>query len=313
MVAGREHFGDAGEAASGRRGFPRTDGLWFSNKVRSMNKKNLLQMGAMATMVAVALGLLMAPVVLADNIDPTNKWAWGTNVGWLNFVPAVGGTDTSYVATAYTDHLEGFAWGENIGWIHLGTHTGDGAHTYSNTSRTDYGVNRDVSGNLSGFAWSSSAGWLKFDPVYGGVTIDSATGNFDGYAWGENIGWIHVRGMAGNGATYGVATCVAAAAPTVVTPARVGVNGADLQLSWTDNAANTGGYQVYRSAAPYFSPGNDTFVTGLTAGSTSYLDSGAVGSTSNYTYIVHGVNGCGIASLDSPRVGLFHFTLVPGS
>jgi hypothetical protein len=277
-----------------------------------MTTKNLLQNGATAIVVAVTLGLLVAQAVLADSVDPTNRWAWGTNGGWLNFAPAVGSTGTSYATTVYADHLEGYAWGENIGWIHLGTHTGGGAHTYGNTSNTDYGVNRDASGNLTGFAWSSSVGWIKFNPTNGGVTIDSATGNFDGYAWGENIGWIRVRGTAANGAAYGVTTCVddAAAAPADVTPKRDGVDGADLLLSWTDNAAaNEGGYQVYRSTMP----GPDTLVASLPVGSESYLDRGVINSTNNYTYIVRGVNRCGTVSPYSPRVGLFHFPLVPGS
>ena len=41
------------------------------------------------------------------NIDPVNKWAWGTNVGWINFRPEHGGV------TVCSDHLEGYAWGEN--------------------------------------------------------------------------------------------------------------------------------------------------------------------------------------------------------
>lgn len=277
-----------------------------------MNKKNFLQTSATTIAVTVVLGLLVAQAVLADSVDPINRWAWGTNVGWLNLAPAIGGTDTSHAATVYADHLEGYAWGENIGWIHLGVYTSGGAHTYGNTSNIDYGVNRDASGNLSGFAWSSSVGWINFDPAHGGVTIDSATGDFDGNAWSENIGWIRVRGTAANGAAYGVTTCLdgAAAAPTAVTPERTGVDGADLLLSWTDNATvNEGGYQVYRSTVP----GSDTWVASLPAGSESYSDLGVVSGTSNYTYIVRGVNGCGSASPDSPRVGIFHFPLVPGS
>jgi hypothetical protein len=122
-----------------------------------------------------------------SNIDPTDKWAWSTNAGWINFAPTYGGV------TVYADHLEGYAWGENVGWIRLGSHTGGGAHTYGNTSASDYGVNRDSStGELSGYAWSTSVGWIKFDPAHGGVTIDSTTGSFDGYAWGENVGWIRL-------------------------------------------------------------------------------------------------------------------------
>ena len=47
------------------------------------------------------------------NIDPVNKWAWGTNVGWINFRPDHGGV------TVYPDHLEGYAWGRTSagsGW-----------------------------------------------------------------------------------------------------------------------------------------------------------------------------------------------------
>ncbi len=126
-----------------------------------MNKKNLRRPSALAVVIAVALSQLVAQVVLADNIDPTNKWASGATVaGSTSPRPSVG-TDTSYAAAVYADHLEGYAWGENIGWIHLGTYAGAGAHTYGNTSNSDYGVNGDANGNLLGFAWSSSVGWLK--------------------------------------------------------------------------------------------------------------------------------------------------------
>jgi len=55
------------------------------------------------------------------NINAVDKWAWGTNVGWINFAPTHGGV------TVYDDHLEGYAWGENIGWIHF---RGTGAVAY---------------------------------------------------------------------------------------------------------------------------------------------------------------------------------------
>jgi hypothetical protein len=135
----------------------------------------------------VALGLPQV-VEASGNIDPLNKWVWGTNVGWLNFNPTDGGV------TVCADHLEGYAWAENIGWIRLGTVNGCAAHVYSNDSITDYGVNKDLVGNLSGNAWSTNAGWIKFDPTNGGVTINSTTGSFDGYAWAENVGWIHFKG-----------------------------------------------------------------------------------------------------------------------
>jgi hypothetical protein len=138
-------------------------------------------------LLGVALASVTA-VLAAGNIDSTDKWAWGTNVGWINFDPTHGGV------SVYSDHLEGYAWGENIGWIRLGTCTGGGPCTYANTSATNYGVNNDGGGNLSGYAWSTDTGWINFDPEGDErVTIDPLTGDFDGYAWGENIGWIHFQ------------------------------------------------------------------------------------------------------------------------
>jgi hypothetical protein len=141
--------------------------------------------------------LLFLPVytvaLAAGNIDAVNKWAWGSNIGWVNFNPGHGGV------TVYDDHLEGYAWAENIGWIRLGTYEGGDAHTYANDAANTYGVNNDGAGNLEGYAWSASAGWINFNPSHGdGVTIDPDTGAFDGYAWAENVGWIHFSNSGAN-------------------------------------------------------------------------------------------------------------------
>lgn len=146
--------------------------------------------------IGLCLGLV-STVYAAGNIDATQKWAWGTNIGWVNFNPTHGGV------TVYTDHLEGYAWAENIGWIRLGTYTGGGNHTYANTTANNYGVNRAADGKLSGYAWDTNVGWINFQPAHSQVTIDPATGAFDGYAWAENVGWIHFKGDAG-GTAYGV-------------------------------------------------------------------------------------------------------------
>jgi hypothetical protein len=145
------------------------------------------------------LFLALAGVVYAaGNIDAANKWAWGANVGWVNFNPTHGGV------TVYADHLEGYAWAENIGWMRLGAHESGGAHTYANTAATNYGVNNDGSGHLSGYAWGANVGWINFQPTHSQVTINPATGAFDGYAWAENVGWIHFSNGGAN--AYGVVT-----------------------------------------------------------------------------------------------------------
>ena len=162
--------------------------------------------GAYSRYAIVPAALLLAlfglvQVVLGGNIDATDKWAWGTNAGWINFSPSCAGCDG---VTVYGDHLEGYAWGENIGWIRMGSHEGGGAHTYANTAADNYGVNRDVAGNLSGYAWGTNVGWINFAPAHGGVIIDPTSGEFDGYAWGENIGWIHFNGTAADMSEYKV-------------------------------------------------------------------------------------------------------------
>ena len=127
-----------------------------------------------SVMVFAAL-VLCVNVSFAENIDPYedgSQYAYGENVGWLNFEPNQGpGVQVS------SSEVTGFVWAENIGWINLSP------STYG-------GVINDGYGNLSGYAWGENIGWINFDPSFGGVTIDSE-GNFDGYAWGENIGWIN--------------------------------------------------------------------------------------------------------------------------
>lgn len=130
--------------------------------------------------------LSLALVASAENIDPYDdgsQYAYGENVGWLNFEPNV--PDPNVGATVTSEKLTGFIWAENIGWINLWP------ENYG-------GVTNDGSGNLSGYAWGENVGWINFcpdvpgDSNHYGVTIDH-DGNFDGWAWGENIGWTNFQ------------------------------------------------------------------------------------------------------------------------
>src|SRR4030042_2187408 len=118
-------------------------------------------------------------------IDPESndsQYAWGENVGWINFAPSQG------TGVNVTDSgLYGYAWGENIGWINL--------------SPTNDGVMNEGAGNLSGYAWGENVGWINFAPTGGGVFINPTTGVFFGYAWGENIGWINFAPATGGAKT----------------------------------------------------------------------------------------------------------------
>lgn len=120
-------------------------------------------------LIILTTGLLSASFVFASStdgtIDSTYKYAWGENIGWINF-------GCSNCNIHITDSgLSGYALSETIGWIYLSD------------------VDNDAEGNLSGYAWSENAGWIKFNPSNGGVVINSS-GEFTGQALGENIGWI---------------------------------------------------------------------------------------------------------------------------
>ena len=140
--------------------------------------------------ISVFTILIFISILSAENIDPyenNSQYAYGENVGWLNFEPAEG--PGVHVAES---ELTGFVWAENIGWINL--------------SPASYGgVLNDGAGNLSGYAWGENVGWINFAPTNGGVTIDS-DGNFGGWAWGENIGWINFNSAQLYG--YNVKVCV---------------------------------------------------------------------------------------------------------
>lgn len=140
----------------------------------------------LSILVTLILGAASAS---AENIDPNedgSQYAYGENVGWVNFEPAR--RERNVGATVSDHNVTGFIWAENIGWINLDP----------NDSDPNSGVKNDTTGRLSGLAWGENVGWINFDPQvpgdanHYGVTIDHE-GNFDGWAWAENIGWIHLR------------------------------------------------------------------------------------------------------------------------
>ena len=137
----------------------------------------------------LGLSLLYTTLADAENIDPNNdgsQYAYGENIGWINFEPNIPGPNVG--AMVSDGKLAGFIWAENIGWINL-----DPNDTDPNT-----GVKNDGTGLLTGYAWGENVGWINFDPNvpddpnHYGVIIDGDS-NFDGWAWGENIGWIHFQ------------------------------------------------------------------------------------------------------------------------
>lgn len=120
--------------------------------------------------IIIVGGLLIINSVSASmtdgTIDSTYKYAWGENIGWVNF-------GCSNCNVRITDSaLTGYVWSENYGWINL--------------APTASGVGNDNEGHLSGYAWGENLGWIDFS----GVTINSS-GEFTGYASGTVTGQIN--------------------------------------------------------------------------------------------------------------------------
>jgi hypothetical protein len=97
-------------------------------------------------------------------IDSVSKYAWGNDIGWINFNPTNGNVAVS------DSGLSGYAWSQNYGWINLAPING--------------GVMNDGEGDLSGFAWGENIGWINFS----GVTINTSTGAFTGVATTTSLG-----------------------------------------------------------------------------------------------------------------------------
>ena len=67
--------------------------------------------------VLLAMLLFCINSVQSENIDPDDdgsQFAYGENVGWLNFEPNKGPG-----VTVSDSNLAGFIWAENVGWINL--------------------------------------------------------------------------------------------------------------------------------------------------------------------------------------------------
>jgi hypothetical protein len=134
-----------------------------------------------------------------SNINPSRKFCWGENIGYLNWRDA-GSPPASQGARVGLRILSGFVWAENAGWINLGDGTpNSAAGQYGNADGSDCGVNIEAgTGDLFGLAWGENIGWVNFDtraalgPSGQQARYDAALQRLRGYAWGENVGWINL-------------------------------------------------------------------------------------------------------------------------
>lgn len=96
-------------------------------------------------------------------------------------------------------------------------------------------------------------------------------------------------------------------------------NASDVQLTWSDLSASDG-YNIYRSASPYFGPGDGgvSLLTGSPFADPPATDAGVLGNAAddNYFYVLtktRTVSSVTYESVPSNTVGLFEFALVAGT
>ncbi|MFZ0826567.1 MAG: hypothetical protein WAO02_04010 [Verrucomicrobiia bacterium] len=144
-------------------------------------KTKLLLLALVSAFSFPPLALLRA----GTTIDLANRYAYGANLGWMNWV---GDTNNGVVVGAYV--CSGYVYSANVGWINLGSGSPANQIQYQNNSATDFGVNNDGLGNLSGYAWGANIGWITFEQLYGKPKVNLLTGQLSGSVWSANCGWI---------------------------------------------------------------------------------------------------------------------------
>ncbi len=134
---------------------------------------------------------LRLTVSAATSINAANHFAYGANIGWMDWRGDVanGAVIGEFICT-------GYIYAADVGWINLGSGTPASGIRYQNNSATDFGVNHDGLGNLLGLAYGANIGWLTFTnrdatgATYDGPKVDLLTGRMSGLIWSANCGWI---------------------------------------------------------------------------------------------------------------------------
>lgn len=142
-------------------------------------------------LLALISALSLQPSALlraGTTIDPVNKYAWGADLGWMDWSGGSGQTAIGAVIGEYV--CSGCIYAANVGWIALGSGSPANQIQYQNNSAADFGVNMDGLGNLTGFAYGANIGWITFEQTYGKPRVNLLTGQMSGSVWSANCGWI---------------------------------------------------------------------------------------------------------------------------
>jgi len=140
--------------------------------------------------IIVLLSWSLLPVRAATTIDSVNKYAYGANIGWMDWSGGTGQTASGAVIGDYA--CSGYIYSANVGWINLGNGSPANDIYYQNNSAGDFGVNQDGLGNLRGYAYGANIGWINFEST-GAPAANRLTGQLSGWVWSANCGWISLN------------------------------------------------------------------------------------------------------------------------
>lgn len=154
-------------------------------------------MNTIVRILLLAAMSLAAELDAASTINATNKYAWGANIGWTNWLPSAA---DGVVVGEYV--CSGYVWAANVGWIGFGSGNPVNHIQYQNNSPTDFGVNYSIDPSqpgiaiLRGYAYGANIGWINFEAT-GNPRVSLFTGTFSGYAYSANCGWINLNDVNG--------------------------------------------------------------------------------------------------------------------
>src|ERR1039458_7060977 len=82
-----------------------------------MKTKSIVQLAA--ALLLSTINHQLSTAFAATTIDAANKYAYGANLGWLDWTGGSGETATGTVIGEYV--CSGYIYSANVGWINLGS------------------------------------------------------------------------------------------------------------------------------------------------------------------------------------------------
>src|SRR5689334_16394229 len=116
----------------------------------------------------------------ASTINPSNHFAHGANLGWID-----ARADATNGAVIGQFVCSGYLYAANVGWINLGNGSPANGICYQNA--VEFGVNHDGLGTLRGYGYGANIGWLNFTnrdatgAFYEGPKVHLFTGRLSGF------------------------------------------------------------------------------------------------------------------------------------